>query len=119
MSLLRCAVTVFLLWPILAYAQTDCGTWTLHEPTRVAALPDLRSAPASRPADVGDSQTFFTHIPAGRPRATLRHIGRHAAYWVDDGDANILNMANLIRLATEFDNVIYPQVRAWFGSEWL
>ena len=119
MSLLRRAATILFLWPMLSDARMDCGTWALHEPQRAPEPRNLRSAPAARPADVGDNRTFFTHIPEGRPRATLRHIGRHATYWVDDGRADILDMPRLIRLAAEFDDVIYPQARAWFGSEWL
>jgi len=57
--------------------------------------------------------------------ATLREIGGHIYFYVDNEYYNSLNgtYKNGLReeleiLANEFDNVIYPKLRAVFGSEW-
>ena len=57
--------------------------------------------------------------------ATLREIGGHAYFYVDNKYYSTLNgtYKNGLReeleiLADEFDNVIYPKLRAVFGSEW-
>ncbi len=76
----------------------------------------IQTAP---PADVGDRQRFYTHIPDGEIEAELALLGEHAAFWVETRYANIPPPARLRALANEFDRVIYPRVRSWFGSEWL
>ena len=57
--------------------------------------------------------------------ATLREIGGNIYFYVDNEYYNTLNgtYKNGLReeleiLADEFDNVIYPKLRAVFGSEW-
>jgi len=55
-----------------------------------------------------DSEVFT--IPA-----TLRVVGEHIYLWVEDGAR--VDDASLQALAYEFDTVIYPQVRALWGSE--
>lgn len=91
----------------------DCGSWT---------LPPLEREPQERvfaapPAQVGDRLTFFVHIPEGRVRATLRHVGKYAAYWVDEAKGDVVADAALRLLSDEFDRFIYPSVRRWFGWE--
>ena len=115
----RVLVIALLLSPFAARGQVDCGTWSLHAPQPAFQGAELRSAPAARPANVGDKETLFTHIPRAAETATLRHVGEHASFWVADAHANIPPLARIRALATEFDDVIYPKVRAWFGSEWL
>lgn len=56
-----------------------------------------------------NNDTVFT-IPA-----TLRVVGDHIYLWVEDG-ARVTD-ADLLALAYEFDTVIYPRVRALWGSE--
>jgi hypothetical protein len=115
----RALLLVLLLSPFAARAQVDCGTWSLQAADDSVRVGGLQSAPAARPANVGDQETFYTHIPNGTERATLRHVGKHASFWVADSRANTPPAARIAALAVEFDNVIYPKVRAWFGSEWL
>ena len=115
----RALLLVLLLSPFVARAQVDCGTWSLEAEDAPARVTRLLSAPAARPANVGDKETFFTHIPHGVEPATLRHVGEHASFWVADAHANIPPAARIAELAAEFDDVIYPKVREWFGSEWL
>jgi hypothetical protein len=101
-----------------ALAAPDCGTWSL--PAAAADPPALTSATvAAPPAAVGDKLSFYVHIPAGRVRATLRHVGARAAFWVDDRHADVVRDETIRALAAEFDNRIYGPVRSWFGSEWL
>ena len=113
----RALLLVLLLSPFVARAQVDCGTWSLEAEDAPARVTRLLSAPAARPANVGDKETFFTHIPHGVEPATLRHVGEHASFWVADAHANIPPAARIAALAAEFDDVIYPKVREWFGSE--
>ena len=58
-------------------------------------------------------------------QATLRKIGQRAYFYVEDNyfnslgsvqQNNFLNAQNL--LADEFDNVIYPKLTEFYGSEW-
>ncbi|MBM3213872.1 hypothetical protein FJZ36_03030 [Candidatus Poribacteria bacterium] len=106
-------------WARPAAADAACGTFPLAE--RFADAPGLSTAfaHAAPPAAVGDKWTFFTHIPETRARATLRLIAERCSVWVDDRFADVATDAAISDLAREFDRVIYPSVRAWFGSEWL
>ncbi len=102
----------------MAAAQSVCGTPHLPDLTGWPEPVDSHVASAP-PARVGDRRTFFTHIPEGRLRAALRHVGTHAAYWVDERLAEIADDAAIRRLAREFDDFIYPRVHEWVGSERL
>lgn len=82
-------------------------------------IPLVTNAPAPQ-YQVGDTETFWAsemdtnenfEVPA-----QLQYITPHAYFWVEesvdfDPDA-------LARLAETFENAIYPQTRAVFGSEW-
>ncbi|MDE0019953.1 MAG: hypothetical protein OXT69_01035 [Candidatus Poribacteria bacterium] len=104
-----------LLTALTAHANEDCGLRVLHAPMQ--GLPTLvQTAP---PAKLGDRQRFYTHIPDGEIEAELELLSDHAAFWVETRYANIPPPARLRALANEFDRVIYPRVRSWFGSEWL
>lgn len=104
-----------LLSVLPAYANEDCGLRVLHAPMQ--GLPTLiQTAP---PAKVGDRQRFYTHIPDGEIEAEAALLGDHAAFWVETRYANIPPPARLRALADQFDRVIYPRIRSWFGSEWL
>ncbi|MDA1191975.1 MAG: hypothetical protein O3A46_09875, partial [Candidatus Poribacteria bacterium] len=114
-------LTVCAWIPTVAVGQSDCGVPFLPSlPVGLQAARTLSApvAPAP-PSFVGDQRTFFTHIPDGRSLATLRLVSEHAAFWVDNRYLSVASDAKLRDLAREFDTVIYPQNRAWFGSEWL
>lgn len=81
-------------------------------------------------AVLGDSESFF--VDSGydaRERtqltATMRAIGAHIYFYIEDDYWNNLSGTNknILRekmegLVIEFDTVIYPKERAVFGSEW-
>ncbi len=57
--------------------------------------------------------------------ATLRQIGEHAYFYVEDVYFNSLNtnernqfLVDQDAIVTEFDQVIYPGLTAFYGSEW-
>jgi hypothetical protein len=113
--------TLTLLLTGTALSQSDCGSWSLPEMNDHLGADALSapSLPAAPPSQVGDRLTFFVHIPEGRVRATLRHVGKRATYWVAESEADVVTDAAIRSLADEFDRVIYPTVHAWFGSEWF
>ena len=46
----------------------------------------------------------------------LRHVSPHAYWYVEDGFQ--VDQADIQRAATEFEEVIYPRVTGYFGTEW-
>jgi immune inhibitor A len=48
--------------------------------------------------------------------ATVRHITDHAYFFVEDGTP--VGQATLNTIGADFESIIYPTVRARFGSEW-
>ncbi len=80
--------------------------------------------------NLNDQKTFFvdsTYDVSGRAQitATMKAIGEHAYFYLEDDYYQKLNgtYKNAIReeleiLADEFDNIIYPKLRAVYGSEW-
>lgn len=77
--------------------------------------------PAPPEYQVGDTATFWISEEAGKTyveiTATLRIVGQHAAWWVEDGvdyDEDGLPAA-----AKQFDDQTYPTNRRYFGEEWL
>lgn len=70
---------------------------------------------------VGDSATFWIAEQAGKSYfkidATLRHIGQHAAWWIEDGAS--YDRDDLAAAAKKFDEHTYPTNRHYFGEEWF
>lgn len=83
----------------------------------VRELPEPRSEPTRY--RVGDTKVFETYNLDTDTRfsftARLALISRHAYWWFEEGYTP--NMEALRRSAERFDSVIYPTVRAHFGSE--
>ena len=92
---------------LIKYANNN--SQNLAQGNIVMAAPEINA---------GDRKQFYTHIPEGRIRATCRKVGKHAYIYVDDSVAEVLKDAELNDIATEFDNIIYPQCHDWFGTEW-
>ncbi|RME48389.1 MAG: hypothetical protein D6791_03435 [Chloroflexi bacterium] len=71
--------------------------------------------------EVGDSATFWISEEAGKSyfeiTATLRYVGEHAAWWVQDGVK--YDERGLIAAAKQFDEQTYPTNRQYFGEEWF
>jgi len=69
---------------------------------------------------VGTSQPFWTYDFAAKQNvkitATLRVLGDHAKWWVQDGIG--YDLAGLQQNAIFFDTKIYPTDRGLYGSEW-
>lgn len=61
---------------------------------------------------VGESDTL-RHFEV---TATLRYVGSHSYWWVQDGYD--VSGSEVIASAETFENTIYPTNRAFFGSEW-
>jgi hypothetical protein len=83
----------------------------------VSAPPEQRSEPVIY--RVGDTKTFETYNLDTEARfsftARLALVGKHAYWWFEEGFEP--DQSALQRSAERFDNVIYPTVRAHFGSE--
>jgi len=75
----------------------------------------VRPAPQSQ---VGDQLELYTHIPAGKIRATCKRVGKHAYVFVDNAVLNLVADADLDDIINTFDNHTYPQVHAYLGTEW-
>jgi hypothetical protein len=81
-------------------------------------------------ASLGEQVNFYvdsSYDATGRDQvtATLRAMGNHIYFYVEDDYYDSLNstyknglIEELEELADEFDTVIYPKERAVFGSEW-
>jgi immune inhibitor A len=107
--------------------------------------PDPRAEPPAR--DLIDLARRYRGVPAGSPRlareapygyqvgdrdefdvldltgpsvrtiaATVRHITEHAYFFVEEGTP--VGQGTLDAVGSDFESVIYPTVRARFGSEW-
>ncbi len=83
----------------------------------VRELPAPRAEPTRY--RVGDTKVFETYNLDTETRfsftARLALVSRHAYWWFEEGYTP--NMEALRRSAERFDSVIYPTVRAHFGSE--
>lgn len=78
---------------------------------------------------IGEHHTFFvnsTYDATGRTSipATLKYVGTHSYFYVDDSYLNSLNPSEraffdqqIVASAQEFDNNIYPEETAFWGSE--
>ncbi|MCK6578817.1 MAG: immune inhibitor A [Anaerolineae bacterium] len=87
---------------------------------RLRGLTAIPDAPMTAPIlRVGDQQTFTATDTSARGRiyiqATLRALGAHIALWIEDGGG--VSDADLQALAARFDDRIYPDTRALWGSE--
>ncbi|MGQ9457047.1 MAG: hypothetical protein ACUVS5_02040 [Anaerolineae bacterium] len=86
------------------------------------ALAPARPEPGER--SLGDREVFWVvdHSRPENPRffqaeAELRHISRHAYFWVQTGLRRAPDAAQLQRQGMAFD-AIYETNRRYFGSEW-
>ncbi|MFQ5341518.1 MAG: hypothetical protein ACE5F6_08215, partial [Anaerolineae bacterium] len=77
--------------------------------------------PAPPEYQAGDQSTIWISEEAGKTyvviTATLRYVGDHAAWWVEDGVGYDQN--GLVAAAKRFDEQTYPTNRRYFGEEWL
>lgn len=69
---------------------------------------------------VGDQETFWVGesdtLRHFEVTATLRYVGAHSYWWVEDGYD--VPDTDIDASAETFENSIYPTDRAFFGSEW-
>jgi hypothetical protein len=72
------------------------------------------------PYQVGDSKAFWVTNVDNRENfqviATVRYLGEHVYFWIENGVT--YDQADLQLLGDTFDKEIYPNTRAFFGSEW-
>ncbi len=76
-------------------------------------------APLESFSEIGTQQEFWVgngEIENFRLQATLRYVTDHAYFWIEDGIR--YRQSDLITLADNFENQIYPTDRLFFGSEW-
>jgi immune inhibitor A len=82
-------------------------------------IPETLDPPAVWP-QIGDRRQFNVQNSMTNQNfqvnATLRYVGDHIYFWIQDS-VNY-RPADLEKLATTFDQDIYPLTRAYFGSEW-
>ncbi len=69
---------------------------------------------------LGEKENFWVSnqdtIENIQVQATLRYVTDYAYFWVQDGVS--INENEMRTLMDEFENKIYPNNRAFFGSEW-
>ena len=72
------------------------------------------------PYQVGDSKAFWvTNVDNRenfRVKATVRYLGQHVYFWIDNNVDFIEE--DLVVLGDALDQQIYPTTQAFFGSEW-
>lgn len=77
-------------------------------------------APPAAPRAVGEKQAFWAlNIDSNyyiQAQATLQLVSEHAYFWIEDGIT--YHPADLEALAQEFEQVVHPTTRSFFGSEW-
>jgi len=82
--------------------------------------PVSRTVAPSRPHQVGDKQVFWASNTQTNETfqvtAVLRKVVDSAYFWIEEGLR--YNHSDLERLATTFNDKIYPTDREFFGSEW-
>ena len=95
-----------------------CGTPLLHqEHINQHPLEEIPAAPAA-PAQIGQVERFFIHIPETEVVATCIAKSEHLYVYVDNSVRDLFTDAEAAAVAREFDNRIYPDVRKWMGTEW-
>lgn len=87
---------------------------------RLFGVTDYPALPTSAPTySVGDVETFYaSNSNTGADftvQARLRSIGEHIALWVEEGAS--LSDADIQSLVDAFDQRVYPNVTAMWGSE--
>lgn len=87
---------------------------------RLRGVTDIPTPPTDTPIyQIGDQQRFYvTNSSAGNTfqvTATLRAIGEHIYFWVEEGGT--ISDEDLQALVDAFDQTIYPGVRRLWGEE--
>lgn len=91
----------------------------------VERLEGKSNLPRTQPVDdlfreVGETDTFWvTNVDTAENfqiQARLAAVTDHLYFWIEDGVE--YSEKSLNRLASEFENKIYPTNQAFFGSEW-
>jgi hypothetical protein len=99
-----------------------CGTPLLIERSSSAIDFNLGNgelvlaAPAA-PAQLGQIDRFFIHIPETSIKATCVAVGAHCYIYIDNTVQDMLPKAEADKIANTFDTNIYPKVHHWIGSE--
>jgi len=88
---------------------------------RLSDQPVPRVVNATPPTyQVGDQEAFWVGesdtLRHFQVTATLRYVGPHSYWWVEDGYS--VSDTDIAASAGVFENAIYPTNRAFFGSEW-
>ena len=119
---MRFLITTILIFCIVSgFVSADqwlCGTPLLHQqhPPQHPSE-EIAAAPAA-PAQIGQTERFFIHIPDAEVTATLITKSEHLYVYVENSVRDMVTDAEADAIAREFDTRIYPRVREWMGSEW-
>ena len=95
-----------------------CGTPLLHQEHINQHPPEEIPAAPAAPAQVGQVERFFIHIPETEVVATCIAKSDHLYVYVENSVRDLFTDAEAAAVAREFDNRIYPDVRKWMGTEW-
>ena len=119
MRLLITFTLIFLIVGTSVFADPWlCGTPLLHqEHIHQHPAEEIPAAPAA-PAQIGQVERFFIHIPETEVVATCIAKSEHLYVYVDNSVRDLFTDAEAAAVAREFDNRIYPDVRKWMGTEW-
>ena len=95
-----------------------CGTPLLHQEHINENPPEEIPAAPAAPAQIGQVERFFIHIPEAEVVATCIAKSEHLYVYVENSVRDLFTDAEAAAVAREFDNRIYPDVRKWMGTEW-
>ena len=95
-----------------------CGTPLLHQEHINRPPPEEVPAAPAAPAQIGQVERFFIHIPETEVVATCIAKSEHLYVYVDNSVRDLFTDAEAVAVAQEFDTRIYPNVRKWMGTEW-
>lgn len=113
----------FCLFAPTLYADSwQCGTPLLIERSsltqdiEIGNAENVIAAPAA-PAQLGQIDRFFVHIPEASVRATCIAVGMHCYIYIENSVLDMLPKAEAVIIANTFDTNIYPKVQHWLGTE--
>ena len=119
---MRALISIILIfWVVTNSVSADtwlCGTPLLHQqqPTQQPSE-EIAAAPAA-PAQIGQTEHFFIHIPEAEVTATCIAKSEHLYVYIENSVRHLFTDAEAVAIAREFDTRIYPTVRKWMGTEW-
>ena len=119
MRLLISIILIFYTVTNFVFADTWlCGTPLLHQQHPGQHRPEEIAAAPAAPAQIGQTERLFIHIPQAEVTATCIAKSEHLYVYIENSVRHLFTDAEAVAIAAEFDTRIYPRVREWMGTEW-